>query len=130
LFCIYYICDLTHQPLTTCITPTICFPFAKKIGSDQYKKERVQYNLFGDHQRYQQQNLTPLCLLYLSQQVAETIFSISFRFIGCCAISGGLQGRSSMWTSLIGGHDDAQNPPLHYGHPGQSEVHIDDAQLG
>jgi hypothetical protein len=35
-----------------------------------------------------------------------------------------------MWTSLIVGHDDAQNPPLHYSHPGQFEVHIDDAQLG
>jgi hypothetical protein len=35
-----------------------------------------------------------------------------------------------MWTSLIGGHDDAQNPPLHCSHLGQSEVHIDDAQLG
>jgi hypothetical protein len=45
------------------------------------------------------QNLTPLHL-YLSQQVAKTILSISFGFIRWCTVSGRLWGRSSMWTSM------------------------------
>jgi len=32
-------------------------------GKKRSGKERVEYSLFGDHQRYQHQNLTPLRLL-------------------------------------------------------------------